>query len=499
MKSQRKMTIRSNSIFARRSILLAAALACLMAPTAGVAAAAPSAAATTASADATRLLTPRPQDAPNGSYGAYLTYPEIQAKISGWLHSHPSLVQVRSLGKTVEGRDIPLVRLSAAPANAGVPEVLLLAGIHPREQQPPIAMAHLVDELLAGYNRDPALTRLLKERVIWVVPMFNVDGKVYDMQHGNGTTRGADWRKNRDRNPDGTVGVDLNRNFGVRWGGNHAVDARWHTTTTSASENIYEGRSPFSEPEDRALAQFIRSRQGHLRAFLDLHSPLHALYEPAYLSSTEYARYKGLLDGMRAAQQDPYPTSTLHPDEDTPPGERRGDTGLTYTWVYYTQGVYALNLEFAPPPAAPTGPDARYAPPAQIETEYTNNIRKPLLYLLQKAGDLPAAHAGSATLTAGAAGTCDTPPAPGATVSWTPPAIHGAWDYAVLVSEGGEVEVLSEFRHAPLAQGFTVRVDRSAKPGARVPMTLYLWDRNHGVTASHFPLTIASPETAARS
>jgi carboxypeptidase T len=138
------------------------------------------------------LLAPRPSDKPDGDYGAYLTYPEMQAKIAGWARTHPDLVQVSSLGKTFEGRDIPLVRLSAVPATApdSVPEVLLLSGIHPREQQPQIGIAALVDEFLAGYKTDAVLTKLLQERVVWIVPVFNVDGKVYDMQHGNGRTRG---------------------------------------------------------------------------------------------------------------------------------------------------------------------------------------------------------------------------------------------------------------------------------------------------------------------
>jgi len=188
------MTIRSSFTFptlSRRSLLLAALAACLCVLPVMASPEATGSSGSSGSSGAVSLLVPRPQDAPNGGYGPYLTYPEIQAKVAGWRHAHPTLVQVRSLGKTFEGRDIPLVRLSAASASANAPEVLLVAGIHPREQQPPIALTHLVDELLAGYGKDPALTRLLKERVVWVVPLFNVDGKIYDMQHGNGTTRGG--------------------------------------------------------------------------------------------------------------------------------------------------------------------------------------------------------------------------------------------------------------------------------------------------------------------
>lgn len=441
------------------------------------------------------FLAPNPADKPNGDYGPYLTYAEMESKIADWARTHPELVQVSSLGKTFEGRDIPLVRLSAAPAGVSdsVPEILLLSGIHPREQQPQIGIAALVDELLSAYDKDTALTKLLRERVIWIVPVFNVDGKIYDMQHGNGTTHGADWRKNRHPNPDGSsIGVDLNRNWGVRWGGSHAIDPVWNASTLDGRENIYEGDAPLSEPENRALATFIQSRQGHLRLFLDIHSPLHAIYTPTYLAGADYYRYQTLLSGMQARQRQPYKVMEIRQDSEPAPGARGGNSGITYTWIYYTQGIYAMNLEFAPPKADASGVGARYAPPAEIDSEYRENVRGPLLSLIEAAGTLPTVSKSTVTVAAGA-GTTDHAAAPGAILSWTPPAITGDWVYAVLVSEGQEVYVPSEYRKAPLSGGFTLEMNPKAKPGAKVPLSLYVWDKNHGVTRARILLTVSPP------
>ncbi|MBC8103494.1 MAG: hypothetical protein H7Z41_13025 [Cytophagales bacterium] len=445
-----------------------------------------------------KILAPRTSDVANGDYGPYLTYQEMQVKIADWVRLYPQTIQVSSLGKTFEGRDIPLLRLSAAPGDA--PEVLLLSGIHPREQQPQIGVAALVDDLLTSYRKDAALTKLLRERVIWIVPVLNVDGKVYDMQHGDGKARGADWRKNRHPNSDGkTVGVDLNRNWGVRWGGNRQVDPGWNASTQDGKGDIYEGIAPLSEPEDQALAQFIQSRRGHLHGFLDIHSPLRALFAPTYLIGPEHDRYRALLDGMRARQKQPYPTTELRRDAEPPPGARGGNSGTTYNWVYYTQGVYALNLEFAPPKEARSGIRARYAPPREIESEYMRNVRGPVLYFIEAVGGLPLPRSGSATIAAGS-GTTDRPPVPGATVSWTPPAITGDWASAILVSEGAEVSVASEYRKAPLSGGFTLLIDAKAKPGTAVPMTLYVWDKERGVTTAPLNLRVAesiAPRSAA--
>ena len=46
------------------------------------------------------------------------------------------------------------------------PQVLLMGGIHPREQQPQIAVMRLGGELLDGYGRDDRITRLVKTRQI---------------------------------------------------------------------------------------------------------------------------------------------------------------------------------------------------------------------------------------------------------------------------------------------------------------------------------------------
>jgi hypothetical protein len=443
------------------------------------------------------ILAPAPADAPSGDYGPYLTYAEMQAKVAGWARDYPGLVRVSSLGKTVEGRDIPLVRLSAAKESDNRPEVLLLSGIHPREQQPQMGVAALGDELLAAYGKDDKLTRLLRERVVWVVPVFNVDGKIHDMKHGDGKARGADWRKNRRPNADGSFGVDLNRNFAVRWGGSRQVDpGGWNASTQNPKADIFEGTAPLSEPEDRALADFIASRRGHLRVFLDIHSPLRALYAPTYLIGPEYDRYKKLLDGMQARQQEPYKATVLRRDADPPTGVRGGDSGLTYHWVYYTQGVYAFNFEYGAPKETPSGVRARYAPPEQIESEYARNARGPILHLIEAAGELPAPRTGKATLAAGPGKIDGGALAPGATVSWTPPAINGRCDYAVLVSEGPEIVVPSEYRRAPFANGFTLQVDSKAKPGASVPLTLYLWDRDRNVSAARVTLTVAADTPA---
>lgn len=87
--------------------------------------------------------------------------------------------------------------------------------------------------------------------------MVNPDGYEY--------THRADrlWRKNRSgsgRCP----GVDLNRNYGFKWGGKG-------TSNRQCSE-IYAGAHAFSEPETIAQKRFFEQTNEKFQAFLTFHS-----------------------------------------------------------------------------------------------------------------------------------------------------------------------------------------------------------------------------------
>jgi hypothetical protein len=427
------------------------------------------------------LTGPDADIAANGDYGEYYTWPELRAKIDGWKAAHPTLIHESTLGRTVENRRIPLLKISDNAANdEDEPEILLLVGVHPREQAPTIAIVRLIDDLLNGQGKDARLTRLVKEREIWIVPMLNVDGKIYDMRHGDGRTKGADWRKNRRVNRDKSIGVDLNRNFPMAWGAKRSIfNESWNASTAMPHGNIYEGPTPASEPETLALMDFITKRP--LRVMVDVHSPLHDIRVPGYLIPSEHERYSKLLKGMQAAQKEPYAVRIGNPNRESPLTEYPGDTGVTFPWSYYTTGAYSFNLELAP--------RQRYAAPAEIETQYRDNVRGPLLYLIEASSDLPLAKPGTASLVSGVLSTKLTP---GAKVLWTP-TIAGPCDYAVLISTQPDIIVNSGYRLVPVQRGFGIEVAPNAKVGATNLLTLYLWNKNREVVRVPLRLTVEAP------
>ena len=70
------------------------------------------------------------------------------------------------------------------------------------------------------------------------------------------------WRKNRAKTTRANcIGVDLNRNYDYKWGGKG--------TSKSDCSEIYRGTKGFSEPESRAVSDFILARASQFKVRFD--------------------------------------------------------------------------------------------------------------------------------------------------------------------------------------------------------------------------------------
>ena len=185
------------------------------------------------------------------------------------------------------------------------------------------------------------------------------------------------------------------------------------------------------------------------------------------------------MQGLQKGEK--YKLSDTKPNTEPPTAPRGGDSGLTYTWAYYTQGVYGFNFEVGIP--------VRYPKPDDIAREYETNVRELWRYYLEVAGDLPPAQKGNAHCEPGEGTLSGGDLVPGATVYWTPPPIVGSADYAVLVSDNAAVVVPSEYRLVPVSRPFTLQVADGAKPGTVVSLRLFLWDKTRRGSVAQFSLT----------
>ncbi|MGW7555728.1 M14 family zinc carboxypeptidase [Streptomyces rimosus] len=164
------------------------------------------------------------------------------------------LAKVVSIGKTIRGHDIMALKLTRnadTTEDGAKPAVLYLSNQHAREWITPEMTRRLMQYYLAGYGKDPRLTKILDTTELWFVLSANPDG--YDFTFESPQNRM--WRKNlRDNNGDGKItpgdGVDLNRNFAYKWGYDN------EGSSPNPSSETYRGPSAASEPETKALDAF---------------------------------------------------------------------------------------------------------------------------------------------------------------------------------------------------------------------------------------------------
>jgi len=199
---------------------------------------------------------PQPVHFSLGSCGGFCTVDEMTSQLDLMRSLYPSLVSVKhplnDTLTTIEGRNIYYVRISDNPdVDESEPEVLYTGMHHARE---PIGMQHLLYYmwyLLENYNSDPSIKALVDNTEMYFVPVFNVDGYTYNIT--TNPAGGGLWRKNRRNNGAGSYGVDLNRNYGYKWGYDDSG------SSPDPESEIYRGTAPFSEPETRMMKYFCES------------------------------------------------------------------------------------------------------------------------------------------------------------------------------------------------------------------------------------------------
>jgi hypothetical protein len=183
----------------------------------------------------------------SGSMGGFLTLNEVRAELDSMQRAYPLLITGRdSIGKSIEGRPIWSVRITGSGAASQTRPKVLYTGLHhAREPQGMMALIYFMWYMLERYGVDAGVTGLLDSRDLTFVPVVNPDGYAYnELTDPRG---GGFWRKNRRHNADGSIGVDLNRNYGYRWGFDNVG------STSIGSTEVYRGAAAFSEPETQAI------------------------------------------------------------------------------------------------------------------------------------------------------------------------------------------------------------------------------------------------------
>ncbi len=112
------------------------------------------------------------------AFDTYYKYQALSEILSTLAAEHPAIMALSTLGKSHEGRDIPLVILTnqATGPDLEKPGFYVDGNIHATELTASVATLYLVNRLVQSYGSDAKITRILDEQVVYVVPRLNPDG-----------------------------------------------------------------------------------------------------------------------------------------------------------------------------------------------------------------------------------------------------------------------------------------------------------------------------------
>lgn len=200
---------------------------------------------------------PVPSNFSLGSLAGYFTYNEMLAHLDTMASKFPTLITQRQQIDTIlthEGRPVYWLKISDNPStDENEPEILYTALHHAREPGSLSQLIFYMYYLLENYGTNPEVTYLINNTEMYFIPCVNPDGYIYNQTIE--PSGGGMWRKNRSNNPDGSEGVDLNRNYGHMWGFDDIG------SSPDGNSQTYRGTSAFSEPETQITRNFCLSHQ----------------------------------------------------------------------------------------------------------------------------------------------------------------------------------------------------------------------------------------------
>ena len=159
----------------------------------------------------------------------YPTSAQIAQKLQAAAAKYPNIMKLGSIGKSVRGKDLLVMKISDNPNMDEVePEFKYISSMHGDEITGRELTVALIEEIGQKYGRDPEITNLVNNTEIFIMPSMNPDG--------------SDMKQRANANY-----VDLNRNF---------------PDMTRDSQNSPNGR----QIENQHVMAFQASRQFSLSA-----------------------------------------------------------------------------------------------------------------------------------------------------------------------------------------------------------------------------------------
>ncbi|XP_047449845.1 carboxypeptidase D isoform X1 [Mugil cephalus] len=164
---------------------------------------------------------------------------ELSSSLRSFTLNFPKITSLHSLGQSVEFRTVWALEISNKPGEAepSEPKIRFVAGIHGNAPVGTELLLEFATLLCINYGKNPAITKLINETRIFIVPSINPDGREQAIEKQCTSTRGLT----------NSNGKDLDTDF-----------------FGNASQRVVE-----AQPETRAMMNFILNQDFTLSVALD--------------------------------------------------------------------------------------------------------------------------------------------------------------------------------------------------------------------------------------
>lgn len=125
----------------------------------------------------------------------YPSFEKVEKNLKRMVELNPGIAKLISIGKSVEGRDLWVVKISDnVEIDELEPEFKYISSMHGNEITGRELTQYFIEDLIKEYGQDPLVTSLINNTEIYIMPSMNPDG--------------SERRQRANAN-----GYDLNRNF----------------------------------------------------------------------------------------------------------------------------------------------------------------------------------------------------------------------------------------------------------------------------------------------
>ncbi|KAL7853622.1 hypothetical protein AOLI_G00204660 [Acnodon oligacanthus] len=307
-----------------------------------------------------------PESDSEETYNTYYNYVGLTRRLWSFVEKYPSICSLESVGKSVEGRELWVLRVTAHPERnePGKPRFRYVGNMHGDEAVSRQVLLYLTEYLLTRYGTEPRVTRLLNSTDIYIMPSMNPDG-FEKATEGDCTGSSSTARENAKH-------VDLNRGFPDQFDQLPRVLERDAPEVTAVmnwtlqkkfvlSGNLHGGSVVASYPFDDSSS--------HIASGVYSHSPDDALFR--YLAQTYAENHPVMKEGR---PQCPYDPDEVFKDGITNGAAWYDVPGGIQDFSYLQGNCFEVTFELS---------CCKYPFASELYTEWNNN-REALLTYMEK-------------------------------------------------------------------------------------------------------------------